>query len=82
MMTKRSKQIQNLIDDVNMYLRNNCIKDQYDATASVIMQSLISQKLYEGFNWFKDKSYTDVIGQTTIISVVCPEEEAEYIQIY
>lgn len=79
---KRTKQIEVLIDDVNYYLRANKIKDQYDATASVVMNSLLQQKLYKGFNWFKNMSYTLKTGETTTLAVVCTEEEAEFIQIY
>lgn len=79
---KRTKQIEVLIDDVNYYLRANKITDQYDAVASVVMNSLLQQKLYKGFNWFKNRPYTNVLGQTELIVVVCTEEEAEFIQIY
>lgn len=78
---KRTQQIEALIDDVNYYLRANKIKDQYDAVASVVMHSLIQQNLYKGFHWFKHRPYTNVLGQTELIVVMCFEEEAEFIQI-
>lgn len=77
----RAKQIQTLIDDVNYYLRANHITDQYDATASVVMHSLIQQNLYKGFKWFKNEPYTCMTGRILNITVGCPEEEAEFIQI-
>ena len=78
---KRAKQMENLIERANNYLRLNHINTQDDGVFLVITNSLLQDGLYKGFNWYK-VDYFEHNGQTYPIYKTCPEEEGEFIQIY
>ena len=75
---RRTKQIQRLIKDVNHYLRHNHIKDEGDPVFLVTMHSLLQQRIYQGFNYYKDK----VIGGNTVSVLAGSSENFEYLQLY
>lgn len=80
-MKRRAKQMEILIDDINMYLRRNYIKAESNPAFLIVQHSLLEQGLYRGFNYFKDKKLED----GTIISVLAGSSdpsEFDYIQLY
>lgn len=69
--------MENLITDVNQYLRNNKVKNQGDACFLVVTHSLLQQGLYRGFNYYKD----GVIGDKVIPILAGSSENFEYLQV-
>ena len=49
---KRTKQMENLIAEVNDYLRLNHIKETSDPAFLVVTRNLIHQKIYHGYNLY------------------------------
>ena len=79
-MARRTKQIEQLIQDVNCYLRNNKIKDEGDPAFCVTQWSLIDQGIYQGFNYFKDE-YNEA-GTKKRIVLAGSSTDFEYLQLY
>lgn len=75
---RRTKQIQNLVDEVNCYLRRNKIKDESDPAFLVTMHSLLEQKIYHGFNYYKD----GVVGDKVMPVLAGSATNFEYLQLY
>ena len=67
---KRTKQVQAIVDEVNVYLREN-IADEYDVVFEVITDALIKAGAYDGFNYYD----TETNRLTT-------KRPSAYIQLY
>jgi len=78
---KRAKQLEYLIDDVNIYLKNNGIKNEANPVFLIVQHNLIQQGLYKGFNYFKRKEFDD----GTVLSVLAgtsDPDKFDYLQLY
>lgn len=67
---KRTKQIENLIAEVNDYLKLNHIKETSNPVFLVVTNNLIHQKLYHGYNLYN------------VNGCLSGGRNADYIQIY
>lgn len=74
---RRTKQMQNMIDMVNTYLRRNGIKDEGNDLFLVVTHNLLQQGLYRGFNYYKDKE----IGGDIYPVLAGSDVNFEYLQI-
>lgn len=72
-MKKRAKYQLDFIQSINMRLRNMRIKNENDSLVSFAQAWLLDKQIYNGFQWFKTES-----GR----SVMCPPQDAEYIQFF
>lgn len=75
---KRTKQLQQVVDTTNYYLRRNGIKDESDPAFHIVMCSLLQTKTYHGFNYFKDKQ----IGDEVIPVLAGSDTDFDYLQLY
>ena len=75
---KRAKQLQQVVDITNNYLRNNGIKDESDPAFLIVMHSLLQTNTYHGFNYFKDKQ----IGTVTVPVLAGSSTDFDYLQLY
>ena len=75
---KRSKQMTQMIGYVNEYLRRNNIKNEDDPVFQVTMWSLLDQRLYQGFNYFKLKQ----IGDKTVSVLAGSSTDFDFLQLY
>lgn len=75
---KRTKQLQQVVDTTNYYLRRNGIKDEADPAFHIVMCSLLQTKTYKGFNYFKDKQ----IGDEVIPVLAGSDTDFDYLQLY
>ena len=48
---RRSKQMQIMVDDANLYLKHNAITETSDAVFLIVTNGLIHAECYHGFNW-------------------------------
>ena len=74
---KRTKQMQNFINQVNDYLRKNRIKNEGNDVFLITTHNLLQQNLYKGFNYYKDKK----IGDVTLPILAGSSTDFEYLQI-
>lgn len=51
---KMTKQIKTAVNAVNVYLRNNHIKEEADPVFSITTYALIDAGCYHGFNYFTE----------------------------
>ena len=77
---RRSKQVEALIADVNDYLRYNEIKDESNPVFSVVADSLLRNKLYMGYNYYRYK-YTET-GRVTVLAGSGDPSKFDFLQIY
>ena len=66
-MAARTKQVEIMIKEFNDYLKNNHIIDEYATEVHLFLHLLLRANCYQGFNWFYDYPYTDVMGKTTMV---------------
>ena len=66
-MAARTKQVEIMIKEFNDYLKNNHIIDKYSKEVHLFLHLLLRANCYQGFNWFYDYPYTDVMGKTTMV---------------
>lgn len=88
-MAKRTKQVDKMVEYVNNILRNNRVIDEYDSDFFLMQGLLLETNTYQGFNYFYDFEYTDVVGNKTIIQRLAGTADEEklkeldgYIQLY
>ena len=77
---KRSKQLQNMINQVNDYLRSNRVKEEGNDVFLIITHNLLQQGLYQGFNYFKDAKIGDMV--IPVLAGTSDPDKFEYLQIY
>ena len=53
-MAKRGKQVDQMVDSMNRYLKANRIIDELQAECMIMVVMLLNAKCYKGFNWFYD----------------------------
>ena len=66
-MAARTKQVEIMIKEFNDYLKNNHIIDEYATEVHLFLHLLLRANCYQGFSWFYDYPYTDVMGKTTMV---------------
>ena len=66
-MAARTKQVEIMIKEFNDYLKNNHIIDEYATEVHLFLHLLLRANCYQGFNWFYEYPYTDVVGKTTMV---------------
>ena len=88
-MAKRTKQVEIMIEEFNLYLKNNHIIDEYATEVHIFLHLLLRANCYQGFNWFYEYPYTDVVGKTTMIPRLCGTADKielqamkAYLQVY
>ena len=88
-MAARTKQVEIMIDEFNDYLKNNHIIDEYTPEVHLFLHLLLRANCYQGFNWFYEVPYTDVVGKTTMIPRLCGTADKielqamkAYLQVY
>lgn len=62
-MKKRTKQVQEMVNMVNDYLKYNRIIDEYDRQKEGLVWLLIGTNLYYGYNYFYDKEIDGKVCQ-------------------
>lgn len=75
---RRTKQLQQVVDTTNYYLRRNGIKDEGDPAFHILMCALLQTKTYKGFNYYKDKK----IGNEVIPVLAGSDTDFDYLQLY
>lgn len=84
-MASRTKQVEIMIEEFNNYLKENHIIDEYCAEVHIFIHLLLKIKCYQGFNWFYEYPYTDVMGKTTMVQILactCDEKELKSMKAY
>ena len=88
-MAARTKQVEIMIKEFNDYLKNNHIIDEYATEVHIFLHLLLRAKCYQGFNWFYEVPYKDVVGKTTMIPRLCGTADKielqamkAYLQVY
>ena len=66
-MATRTKQVEIMIKEFNLYLKNNHIIDEYATEVHLFLHLLLRANCYQGFNWFYEYPYTDVMGKTIMV---------------
>ena len=75
---RRCKQLNQLVEHANLYLRKNKIKNEDDPVFQVVMWSLLEQHLYRGFNYYKLMT----IGEDEIPVLAGSSTDFEFLQLY
>ena len=52
---KRTKQVILLIDETNSFLKENKVKDINDSLFRFVRDLLVKNRMYNGYNFYKDK---------------------------
>lgn len=52
---RRSKQMQIMVDDANLYFKHNAITETSDAVFIIITAGLIHAGCYHGYNWHDER---------------------------
>ena len=88
-MKKRTKQVQKLVDELNIVMKDNLIIDEYQELFSSVVWLLLRIECYAGYNYFYEEDYTDTIGNVTKIERLAGTSEADklqelnaYVQLY
>jgi hypothetical protein len=81
MKRKRTKQLQEMVDYVNKYLKDGYIKDEDDAYFWVMCDLLVKTHTYLGYNFFVHKECSD--GQIRLLLAgSCDKNKYDCLQIY
>lgn len=79
-MAARTKQVEIMIEEFNLYLKNNHIIDEYATEVHLFLQLLLRANCYQGFNWFYEYPYTDVTGKTTMVQTHAGTSDKEQLK--
>ena len=79
-MAKRTKQVEIMIEEFNLYLKNNHIIDEYTPEVHLFLHLLLRANCYRGFNWFYEYPYTDVVGKTTMVQTHAGTSDKEQLK--
>ena len=78
---KRTNYVQEMINEVNAYLRFRKVKSASDTLFVFATSYLLKKKMYEGYNFYKDMTMPDGETIVPILAGSCKEDEFEYLQI-
>ena len=79
-MAARTKQVETMIEEFNLYLKNNHIIDEYTPEVHLFLHLLLRANCYQGFNWFYEYPYTDVVGKTTMVQTHAGTSDKEQLK--
>lgn len=80
-MAKRAKQVDLMVEEMNLYLRTNRIISELDKSCLLLSRMLCYAGCYRGFNWF----YLNEYGVQVLVGSYDPEiirSKDGYIQFY
>lgn len=84
MAKKRTKQVQEMVDMLNEYLKYNKVIDPYNEVKAGLTWLLLGTNLYYGYNYFYDKEIDGKVYQCH--AGTCDKEKLKelnaYIQLY
>lgn len=79
---KRTKAIQELVNETNAYLKLMNIKDPYKSDLfAFVTDKLLKKKMYEGYNFYK-RAYDKNGNEYNQLAGSCDPEHYQFIQIY
>ena len=80
---KRTKQIILLIDETNSFLKENKVKDINDSLFRFVRDLLVKNRMYNGYNFYKDKEVKLENGDTATKMVLAgPCTDYDYLQLW
>ena len=79
-MAARTKQVEIMIKEFNDYLKNNHIIDEYATEVHLFLHLLLRANCYQGFNWFYEYPFTDIMGKTTMVQTSARTSDKEQLK--
>ena len=79
-MAARTKQVEIMIEEFNLYLKNNRIIDEYTPEVHIFLHLLLRANCYRGFTWSYEYPYTDVMGKTTMVQALAGTSDKEQLK--
>lgn len=80
-MSKRTKQVEAMVESINSYLKANRIINELCDVCMVMSCMLLNANCYRGFNWFyRDENGNQLLVGSGDASVI--KEKDGYIQFY
>ena len=77
---KRTKQVEEMVNSVNKYLRVNKLKDENDHLFSWLCMYLLDKKMYKGYNFYVEKKFQSV--SLPILAGSADKGKYDFLQIY
>lgn len=79
----RPQYVEDLLNKVNEYLRNNKVKDEYNDNLFTFMCNyLLQRNMYRGYNFYVDKYNTYTKTIVPMLAGSAKKEEYDYLQIW
>ena len=80
---KRTKQVILLIDETNSFLKENKVKDINDSLFRFVRDLLVKNRMYNGFNFYKDEEVKLENGNISIKMVLSGScTDYDYLQLW
>lgn len=79
-MAVRTKQVEIMIEEFNLYLKNNRIIDEYTPEVHLFLHLLLRANCYRGYTWFYEYPFTDVMGKTTMVQTPARTSDTEQLK--
>ena len=80
---KRTKQVILLIDETNSFLKENKVKDINDSLFRFVRDLLVKNRMYNGYNFYKDKEVKVENGDTATKMVLAGScTDYDYLQLW
>ena len=79
-MAARTKQVEIMIEEFNLYLKNNRIIDEYTPEVHLFLHLLLRANCYRGFTWSYEYPFTDVAGKTTMMQTLAGTSDKEQLK--
>ena len=80
---KRTKQVILLIDETNSFLKENKVKDINDSLFRFVRDLLIKNRMYNGYNFYKDEEIKLENGDiATKMVLACSCTDYDYLQLW
>ena len=79
-MAVRTKQVEIMIEEFNLYLKNNRIIDEYTPEVHLFLHLLLRANCYQGYTWFYEDPFTDVMGKTTMVQIPARTSDKEQLK--
>ena len=80
---KRTKQVILLIDETNSFLKENKVKDINDSLFRFVRDLLIKNRMYNGYNFYKDEEVKLENGDiATKMVLACSCTDYDYLQLW
>lgn len=79
-MVRRTKQVEQMVEEVNLILRKNKVRDEFDERFWLFSHLLLTTNCYKGYNWYYDSLYTDVVGITSVVPRLCGTSDKDALE--